>query len=53
MIPTIKVKCEKGHEWDIAIAPWWFSIQDIKCPECDQPAQSAIWNGMQEIGQGQ
>jgi hypothetical protein len=49
ILPMIKVKCEDGHEWDLVIAPWWFDIRDIQCPECDKKAMAVKWKGLEPI----
>ena len=49
LLPMIKVKCESNHEWKTVISPWWFSVQDIKCPECEGQAVAAIWGGLQRL----
>ncbi len=44
--PAITYKCAKGHEWDVIVAPWWFSLRDIKCSRCERQAVQAKWKGV-------
>lgn len=43
--PMMMMKCEKGHEWNLGIAPWWFDLRIVKCPKCEGVAVSAKWGG--------
>lgn len=40
MLPYLKCKCAKQHDFEVGLMPWSFSWKEVKCPECKKPPVS-------------
>jgi len=46
MIPSLRFHCDNNHWWPSIVPGYWFAIP--LCPECESPATSIKWGGLQE-----
>lgn len=51
MFVTLNAQCNSGHEWQLLLPKYWFSLKDCTCPECGQPVVSMKAGEPKTIGQ--
>lgn len=40
MFTVIVCQCKAGHEWEMLLPNYWFSIKGCDCPECGKQVVS-------------